>query len=217
MRGGQPATVRVTDDADSLAGHIARFERREGRRPREVMLCNTSDCYAPGLSAEAKRVRRDAICALGAMGIPVCILSKSYLVVEDLPLLATMQARVGMSITSVDPAEKAFWEPHASVIDLRFEALALAHESGIKTWISAEPLLDQGSAAEIVRRAARIGVDEVWFGRMNYHSPRHDIDLDLARNAALAAQTCAEAEGRRIGVRFKERFSGRQVGAGGCR
>ena len=125
---------RLIDWPDKIPARVAAYTAKQGS-PREVVLCNTSDCYAAGLSPEIREVRRKTIKIFDELNIPVCILSKSALAVEDLDLLAGVQCRVGMTVTTLDGAELRYWEPYASVPELRLEVLEKAHDRGIRTWI----------------------------------------------------------------------------------
>lgn len=63
------------------------------------------------------------------------------------------------------------WEPQAATTAERAEALLLARDRGLRTWISFEPVLIPAASLNLIRAAAREGIDHLAIGRWN-HDPR---------------------------------------------
>jgi DNA repair photolyase len=103
-------------------------------------------------------------------GFPVSILTKNKLVLKDLDLLKKISKNGGATVcmTIVFSKEnerlREIFEPRASTIAERFDALKLLHDNGISTGIWMLPILPWLSDAEdnlesMVRDAAAAGVD----------------------------------------------------------
>jgi DNA repair photolyase len=67
------------------------------------------------------------------------------------------------------------WEPGAALPEEKINSLRRAHEKGIKTWVSLEPVLYPEITLEIIRRTYGF-VDEFKVGTLNYHSHAKNID-----------------------------------------
>lgn len=51
----------------------------------------------------------------------------------------------------------------------RFIDLMHAHDRGIRTWVSFEPVVDAENVLRDIKSVAQIGVDKVKIGKLNYH------------------------------------------------
>lgn len=91
-------------------------------------------------------------------GQPFTVQTKSKLVLRDLDILKRAPDReVGFSITTADDKIRKIFEPAASPIDKRIEALAVLHSAGVKTFAMIAPILP---GAE--------GLPELLMGKVNY-------------------------------------------------
>jgi DNA repair photolyase len=68
-----------------------------------------------------------------------------------------------------------FWEPNAPSNADRFESLLVAHEEGIKTWVSLEPVIFPEDTLEIIR-ITQSYVDLYKVGTINYNEKKKYID-----------------------------------------
>ena len=104
---------------------------------REILLSFTSDPYQP--IEKDLGVTRQALEILMAHGLTVTILTKggTWGIIRDMDLLK-MNPRNAWSVTLThdDPAVSLEWEPGAPLPEARIESLRIAHEAGIKTWVS---------------------------------------------------------------------------------
>lgn len=95
------------------------------------------------------------------------------------------------SIIWTDDDDRGVWEPNAAPLDFRWDALDLAHGTGIETWISIEPVIDTDQALAVVEKATDYGVGHVRVGPLNYH-PRA-ATIDWKRFGTRLAETLARA------------------------
>ena len=138
-----------------------------------VLLCFTCDPYQP--IDEECQLTRQAIQELHAFGLNVMILTKGGLRARrDFDLL-TGKDLFGVTITNLDNVLSKKWEPEAALPEERIISLRNAHEKGIKTWISLEPVLYPVVALEIIRLTHTF-VDKFKVGVLNYHPHLKNID-----------------------------------------
>ncbi len=78
-----------------------------------------------------------------------------------------------ITITSLDERASAFWEPNAPMPVERITSLKLYHESGYKTSVLVEPMLDGvGDTIKLYDMVTPHVTEEIWFGLMMYASER---------------------------------------------
>jgi len=81
----------------------------------------------------------------------------------------------GTTLTLLDPDRLAYWEPAAERPEDRIESLRIAHDYGIRTWVSLEPVLDPDETLAIISIAHRY-VSHWWLGKLNDHPNASNID-----------------------------------------
>jgi DNA repair photolyase len=112
----------------------------ERTRPDDITLGTVTDAYQPlereyGVARTCLEVLLDYDC-------PICILTKSALVLRDLDLFKRLKAvEVAFTITTLDDEVRSIFEPRSSPIHERLEAVRLLAEAGIPTWAFCGPLL----------------------------------------------------------------------------
>jgi DNA repair photolyase len=100
-------------------------------------------------------------------GWPVTVQTKSPLVLRDSGILEkSEEAEVGFTITTADEGIRRLFEPGASPIQERIDALGVLHSKGIKTFAMIAPVLP-GAEDLVTLLAGR--VDHVLVDRLNYH------------------------------------------------
>lgn len=112
-----------------------------GKRRRGVILFSSvTDAYQP---AEKKYgLTKSLLEVLVDHDFPVEILTKSSLVKRDLDLLSRFdEVEVGLTVTSFDEKIRRAFEPGASTIETRLDALKLFCDAGIPTYAFLGPLL----------------------------------------------------------------------------
>lgn len=128
-------------------------------RGAPITFSGNTDCYQP---LEGRyRLTRALLEICARHRNPVTIITKSALVLRDLPVLqelaASTRLRVFMSIPfAEDPLGRAL-EPGAAAVSRRFATLQALSEAGIETGVSVAPLIPGLSESHMVAvlRAAR--------------------------------------------------------------
>lgn len=105
-------------------------------------------------------------------GFEVSVLTKSALVLRDLDIFRGSNARIGVTVTTLDERLRVVWEPKCSRTESRFRVLEEARRTGLRTGIMFGPLLPflsdgQASIDAMFRRAAELDVDTIWVDALN--------------------------------------------------
>lgn len=105
-----------------------------------VGLGTVTDPYQP---AEKKyEITRLCLELLLMHDFPVCIQTKSSLVLRDIDLLKKFtNIEVGVTLTTLDESVRAKMEPGASTVEERLRALDELEKNGIKTWVFLGPVM----------------------------------------------------------------------------
>lgn len=113
---------------------------------------------------------RETIKILISHALPFTVLTKGgSRAIRDFDLLASYpKARFGTSLVFTEQASVDIWEPGAASVDDRIYTIAKAHELGIKTWVSMEPVIDPAQAIELVQRIHPM-VDHWKVGKINHN------------------------------------------------
>ena len=132
---------------------------------RHVLLSFVTDPYQP-LEEELKITRR-AIEIIHKYNLPVAILTKGgFLATRDFDLLDGGDL-FGVSLTFMDTRRSRTWEPGAALPIDRMKSLEDAHERGIPTWVSLEPVIDPAESLTLIEATAKF-VDVFKVGTLNY-------------------------------------------------
>lgn len=137
------------------------------------MLCFTCDPYQP--IDEHFQLSRKTIQVLHSYILNVMILTKGGKRAQrDFDLL-TSDDWFGVTLTNLNDELSMKWEPFAALPLERINTLRSAHEKGIKTWVSLEPVLYPEISLEIIRKTYKF-VDKYKVGVLNYHIHARNID-----------------------------------------
>lgn len=147
---------------------------REGITGKLIHLCFTCDPYPTGYDT---CTTREIIKLLKTYGNHVQILTKGN-GTRDLDLL---DENDWYGITVSEGEQKD--EPNAKMTARRLIDLVTAHEKGIRTWVSFEPVLNAEKVLDTIRYFGRY-MDKVKIGKLNYHPS--DIDWKKFGNDADA-------------------------------
>jgi len=142
---------------------------------REILISFISDPYQP-LEMELGITRR-AIEILIKNELRFTILTKGGMrAVRDFDLLETYEkCRFGTTLIFTEQANSDKWEPNAPPITNRITAIKEAHERGIKTWVSLEPVIDPQQALALIRELNSY-VGHWKIGKLNYKQPDKPVD-----------------------------------------
>lgn len=120
------------------------LERLRAEAPRRrrgvVLLSSVTDPYQP--LERRFELTRGSLQILLEYQFPVVVQTKSDLVLRDLDLLRGFDdCEVGLTITTIDEAVRRVFEPRASTVHARLEALRKLSEAGVETYVFLGPLL----------------------------------------------------------------------------
>lgn len=151
---------------------LAKFEKdvvdmERAHDDRRVLFCFLSDPYQP-LEKELHLTRRGIEIA-AAHDVQVDILTKgdTKLIAKDLPLMARAGVHLGITLSFSKDASRREWEPFASSVRSRFNILRQAHDLGVYTWVSMEPVIIPQEALEVIEKAHEF-VDFWKVGKLNH-------------------------------------------------
>ena len=152
-------------------GVIKQLQKDAARLPlnevRHILLSFMTDPYQP--LEEELRLTRRAIGILHAEALSVAILTKApTLATRDFDLL-TDKDLFGTTLTFLDPKLSRKWEPRADLPGNRIRALEEAHNRGIPTFVSLEPVIYQADTLALIEETAGF-VDQFKVGKLNYYS-----------------------------------------------
>jgi len=119
---------------------------------------------------EYSEVTREAIELCMKYDVGVRILTKApNRSRRDWDLFLQHGVELGVTFSCSVEAARRDWEPNAESIPDRFLTLDDAHEQGIYTWVSLEPVITMLDTIALIRAFALAGcVDEVRFGMLNH-------------------------------------------------
>lgn len=164
--------IRVRDQILKKLGKDAKLLEGDDR---EILLSFLSDPYSPqemqlGLTREALRI-------LIQSKLRFTVLTKGGTrATRDFDLLEGYEkARFGTTLVFTSQIDADKWEPNAAPISDRIRAVELAHEKGIKTWVSMEPVIDPKQALGLLKALHPI-VDHWKIGKLNYLQTPETVD-----------------------------------------
>jgi len=134
---------------------------------RRILFSFLSDPYQP-LERE-QRLTRQALEIVNRYRLNSQILTKGScnLISGDLELMRSAGTWLGITVCFVDDDIRKEWEPDASPVDDRFDVLKEAHDRGIYTWVSLEPVIDPDQALAVIKKSYK-HVDFWKVGKLNH-------------------------------------------------
>ncbi len=133
--------------------NLPRLLSKELRRKKKgvVGISTVTDAYQP--VEKQFEITRRALEQLQRYDFPICIQTKSSLVLRDLDLIQSFsQKEVGFTVTTIDDELRRRYEPGASPVEERLIALESLADAGIDTWAFLGPIMpyitDKGSNLE---------------------------------------------------------------------
>lgn len=138
-----------------------------------VLLSFTTDTY--NQADEELQLTRQAISILHQYGYAVDILTKAGSKARrDFDLLTKDDAHAA-TLTVLDDAHSRKIEPQAALPQDRIDTLALAHDCGIRTWVSLEPVIDPQVTLQIIQQTYQ-HVDLYKVGKLNHAESAKQTD-----------------------------------------
>lgn len=161
-----------------------------------ILLCFTCDPYQP--INDHYQLARKAIQLLQAHSQRVAILTKGgHRSQLDIPLLRPGLDEYATTLTCLGETLSRKWEPFAAPPMERIDALKVAHDKGVYTWVSMEPVLYPDQSLELIRVSAPF-VDEYKLGILNYHPHAKTINW---REYGLKATELVNNLGKKIYIK----------------
>jgi DNA repair photolyase len=158
-------------DSKTNAPEVLHRQMKKASRGH-VLISSVTDPYQP--VEEKYKLTRRCLEVLLPHQFSVDILTKSPLVLRDLDLLKQFkELEVGITITTDDDEIRKIFEPHASPIEARIQALKTLSKAGLKTYAFIGPLLPMNP--EGLPEKINPYVHSVLIDRMNYASKTRKI------------------------------------------
>lgn len=178
-----------------VLGYLKTEAVKYANEQAQVFLCFSTDPYNP--IEPLHELTRQAIEILHHHGVGVRILTKGGLrSTRDFEQLGPLDS-YGATLTFCTMEGGDEWEPGAANWLERIAALQEAHDRGIYTWVSLEPVIEPEQSIELISITAGY-VDEYRIGKWNHDYRAKSIDwADFARKAKA---TC-EAFGKKYMIK----------------
>ena len=146
---------------------------------RSILFCFLCDPYQP--LERAERLTRHALEIMARYRLNNQVLTKgcSDLIMEDMELMKKAGTQLGLTLCFADDNLRQKWEPNASTVDERLNILKTAHEAGIFTWVSLEPVIDPDQALAVIQMAHKC-VDFWKVGKLN-HMKEYERTVDWGK------------------------------------
>ena len=120
---------------------------------------------------EQYNLTRQILQRLLSYQFPITVLTKSRLVLRDIDIFKQFkECDVGMTIITMDEIARKRFEPNASTILDRLNALKTLHEAGIKTYAFIGPFLpiiSEETTDELINQLKEVGIDRVLVDKFN--------------------------------------------------
>jgi DNA repair photolyase len=120
-----------------------------------VGIGTVTDAYQP--LEEEFEVTRRCLEQLLKRDFPICIQTKSSLVLRDVDLIRQFSAKeVGLTVTTLDEEYSRIFEPMASPPMTRLSTLKTLSSEGIDTWVFIGPIIPSVTDADLERLVSEI-------------------------------------------------------------
>ena len=141
-------------------------------KPGTVMIGTVTDAYQP---LERKfSLTRQCLEVLSGTDFPVFIQTKSDLILRDIDVLQkTKEKEIGLTITCPDSRVERIFEPAASDLERRFEALSRLKDNDLPVFVFFGPILpffsdNEHALKSLFERLQKIGIEKIILDKMNY-------------------------------------------------
>jgi len=175
---------------------------------REVMLSSTHDPYLPILAKHTRHILELAL----PEGVRFCIQTRSPLVIRDFPLIEEFrdQARVQVSISTMDRGFARAIEPRVAPPEARLRILSVAKSHGITAGIIIAPVFPpirlrpdpRADVAKLLERLAEIGPDHIYGEALHFRGSNLVLTKDSI-GETISASTLKDFD-QEFGKVFKE-------------
>lgn len=141
-------------------------------QPGVVMISTVTDAYQP--LEEKFQLTRNCLEILANYDFPVSIQTKSDLIIRDIDVLKRMKNKeVGFTITCPDANIEKMFEPGASSLERRLEALDGLKKNNIHTFVFFGPILPffsdhENSLKLLFEKLQKLKIKKIYLDKMNY-------------------------------------------------
>jgi len=152
---------------------------------RTILLCFTTDPYQP-LDVE-KQITRKTIQILHSHNLKVSILTKGGKRSErdfDLLALKPELSEYGATLVFSDEKMREEIESGAASTEERLNALKKAHDLGIYTYVSLEPVWFPEQSLDLIDKSHEF-VDFYKVGKLNYNQQQNNVDWVIFREDVI--------------------------------
>lgn len=130
---------------------------------KKIMLCFICDPYPANIDTT---LTREIMMAIKEAGANFSILTKGGIrAARDYDLYGSDDS-FGSTLTFMNADDSCKFEPHATLPTSRIAALNYAHQQGIRTWVSMEPVIDPKQTLELIELSMGF-VDLYKVGKLN--------------------------------------------------
>ncbi len=199
-----PATLRYNGPDPwgtfvNVKTDIPRVLERELRNKKRgvVGISTVTDPYQP--AEEKFKLTRSCLDVLLSKDFPVCIQTKSSLILRDLELIKEFSEKeVGFTVTTLDENLSAVIEPGASLPGARLKTLKTLSDEDIPTWAFIGPMvpgaLGKRELAEVLKAVKETGVSHVMLDRLRLKPGMWArLEPPLKRHAPGVLDACRSA------------------------
>ncbi|MDO4583029.1 MAG: radical SAM protein [Planctomycetia bacterium] len=145
---------------------------------KKILLSSVTDAYNP--FEKKYEITRRILEALLPLGAKIRILTKSDLVLRDMDLFQQFSSlQITFSMNSLDDSFRKIFEPYASPVAQRLQALRTLYDKGFATAIFMSPIFPAISDFEALIHETRSFVDEFWFENLKLRNLYRQRILDL--------------------------------------
>lgn len=171
---------RDPQEKKDILERLEKDARRMAGDERSILLCFTCDPYQ---SDKAAALTRKALLILEKYDLTATVLTKGGMrAVADFDILKRNNWKFGTTLSFLDCRVKQEWEPNAASAGNRIRAITTAHNQGIETWVSVEPVMSAYEAMNLIG-GIHPAVDFWKIGKMNHR--KLDIDWVKFREDAV--------------------------------
>lgn len=166
--------IEAPERKDVLANLEKDCKKMEGD-PRPILLCFVCDPYQP--HDMQKGITREALLILEKYHMKAQVLTKGGMrAARDFDILKRNNWKFGSTIHLDSTIDSLEWEPKAAFPFDRIEAICKAHEEGIYTWVSMEPVIYPEQTLYLIE-LLRDKVDFFKVGKLN-HNKEQELKVD---------------------------------------
>jgi len=158
----------------SLVGDPYDIGRKDDESPKGLMRYFSEE-ERKGISCTNDSYTRKVLKIFRAYDHPFAILTKGGTkAIKDFDLYGPND-QFGVSLTFDNDNDSRQNEPGAALPTDRIKALRIAHDRGVHTWVSLEPVLDPSQTLHLIEISNEF-VNEFWVGKLN-HSTKGEAKI----------------------------------------